>query len=294
MADWTRVGRLWSRLPVLVRAIVSGGFVFLVLQSGWTILFVGNMQVAPSVPWSVPLGLVYLWAAFQYFNGRWGPRSTSAARRESMRARGLSRREWPLALAACAAVILFIISTTVLSYRMIDVPAEEMGLPETSTFTLYAVLLTISVVAGVSEEAGFRGYMQTALERRHGSIVAVAVSAFMFWMAHLNHANGVSRILALCIMGASLGTLTVCARSILPAMVAHAASDAIVFVGATAGIGPDYLWNPIPLRETGLDGFFWFTVVVTAGSGLLGLVSLRRLAGLTAGVPSPDGAMEAV
>lgn len=294
MADSNLLRRLWSRLPVLVRAIVGGGFVFLALQSGCNLLFLANLQVAPSVPWSAPLGLLYLWVVFQYFNGRWKPSSTSAARRESMRARRLAPREWPPALIACAAVIVFIISTTVISYRLIDVPAEETGLPETSMLSIYTWLVMISIVAGVSEEAGFRGYMQSALERRYGPVFAVAVSAFMFWVAHLNHANGVPRIVALCIMGGSLGTLTVCARSILPAMLAHAAADTIIFVGGTAGFGPDYLWNPLPLRETGLDGFFWITVVAVVVSGAVGYAALRQLVGMRReGAPPPEPLMEA-
>jgi membrane protease YdiL (CAAX protease family) len=285
MVEPNPLQRIWSRIPVLVRAILGGSFVFFVLQTGCSLLFVANMQLAPSIPWSTPLGLLYLWIVFQYFNGRWNPRSTSSARRESMRARRLSRQEWLPALAACAAVIVFILSTTIISYRLIDVPAEEMSLPETSTLALYASLFMVSIVAGVSEEAGFRGYMQTALEKRYGPVFAVAVSAFMFWIAHLNHANGVPRIVSLCIMGAALGTLTVCARSILPAMLAHATADSIIFVLGTAGIGPDYLWNPVHLRETGLDGFFWVTSIAVVVSGALGYAALRRLLHMTAERP---------
>lgn len=290
MTESNPLQRLWSRLPVLVRAVFGGSFVFLVLQAGCNVLYIANTRVAPSIPWSLPLVLVYLWLVFQYFNGRWWPRSTSAARRESMRARRLSRWEWPPALAACAAVIVFIIATTIISYRLIDVPAEDMGVPEGSKLSLYAWLLLISIVAGVSEEAGFRGYMQGALEKRYGPVFAVAVSALMFWAAHLNHANGVPRIVSLCIMGASLGTLTVCARSILPAMLAHATADAIVFVGSLSGIGPDDLWHPVHLRETGLDGLFWFTMVAALVSGVTGYLSLQRLARMTTGVPEqPSG-----
>lgn len=273
--------RLWFRLPVVARAVLGGAFVFLVLQSGCTLLFVANLKLAPAVPWSVPLGLLYLGTAFQYFNGRWKPRSTAAARRDSMRARPLSGHAWRLALAACAATIVFIISTTILSYRLIEIPAEELGLPDTSALSTYSWLVMIAIVAGVSEEAGFRGYMQSALEKRYGSVLAVTVSAVAFWAAHLNHANGAPRIVALCIMGASLGVLALSARSILPAIIAHAMTDAIIFVCGTAGFGPDYLWNPVPLRDTGLDGFFWVTMAALTVAAASGVLFLRKLARIT-------------
>jgi len=284
MPDSNLVTRLWSRLPLLVRAILSGSFVFFILQSGWSLFFITNLRIAPSIPWSAPMGLLYMWVVLQYFNGRWKPASTSASRRDSLRARRLRRDEWPTAIAAIIAVIVFIISTTIISYRLIDVPAEEVGLGEATGVSLYVWLLMISIVAGVSEEAGFRGYMQTPIEKRYGPVFAVAVSAVMVWLAHVNHANGVPRVVSLCIMGASLGTLTVCARSIIPSMIAHATADSIVFLGSTSGIGPDYLWTPVPLRETGLDGFFWVTVLAVVVSGGLGFVLLRRLSG-NKGVP---------
>jgi len=281
MPDSSLAARLWSRLPLVARAILSGAFVFMILQSGWSVFFIANLKIAPSIPWSAPIALLYLWLVFQYFNGRWKPSSTSASRRDHLRARRLGRREWPMAVAAIGAVVIFIIATTILSYRLIEVPAEETGLADATGPSLYVWLAMISIVAGVSEEAGFRGYMQTPLEKRYGAVFAVAVSAVMFWLAHLNHANGVPRVAALCIMGGALGSLTVCARSIVPSMIAHAMTDGIVFIGSTASIGPDYLWNPVPLRESGLDRFFWATIVAILVSGLAGSVVLRELARIT-------------
>jgi membrane protease YdiL (CAAX protease family) len=40
-----------------------------------------------------------------------------------------------------------------------------------------------SLVSPLMEEAGFRGYLQTALERRFGVPVAVALSSFFFALA---------------------------------------------------------------------------------------------------------------
>jgi len=286
----TRITRSWRRLPVLLRSILAGLFVFLVLQTGSTLIFLANLGTTPAIPWMVPVGLAYLWFAFRFFDGRWGPKSTAAARRESMRARRLDRREWIAALGAVVPVMVFFITVTMISYRLVTVPSEELPMPEMPWWSTYAALLMISVVAGVAEEAGFRGYMQAPLEKRYGPVVAIVVASVFFWVAHLNHANGVPRLGALFVMGASLGLLAWCARSILPAIVAHAAADTIVFMGSVSGVGPDEIWEPVPLQESGIDAFFWIVTVLVVLSGIAAAVMLRRLAAVTrAGGPTPAG-----
>ena len=285
----SRVVGLWNRLPVLIRSVVGGFFVFIVLQTGCTMLFLANIELSPSVPWMLPAGLLYLWVMFRFFDGQWGFRSTADARRESLRARRLDRREWTAALGAVLPVMIFFIAVTMVSYRLVIVPGEELPMPEMPWWSTYSVLLMISIVAGVSEEAGFRGYMQAPLEKRYGPVIAIGVASIMFWIGHLNHANGVPRVVALVIMGASLGTLAWCSRSILPAIIAHATADSIIFIGSVSGVGPDYLWNPVPLRESGVDTFFWVTVIVVVLSGFAAAVTLRRLAAVTGAVSFPQG-----
>jgi membrane protease YdiL (CAAX protease family) len=276
------IGRQWRRIPLIIRTILWGLLVFTILQNGWLVFFALNMQTSPSVPWSVPLGLLYLWVAFQYFNGRWWPSSTSSARKEMMRARGLTGEEWRWALAGCFLLMILIIACAILSYRLIEVPDEGTGLPELPSWSLYSSLLMISIVAGVSEEAGFRGYIQGPLENRYGPVFAIGVTSLMFWVVHLNHPSGPARFPSLIIMGIALGALTAAARSILPAIVTHAAADSVVFVGATAEIGPDSLWHPVLLTESGVDRAFWMALVIIVVTVVAGTFVLRRLATLTA------------
>jgi membrane protease YdiL (CAAX protease family) len=275
-----KISNLWRRVPLLVRSIVNGFVVFGIFQAGAGALFVINLEVLPQVPWSLPLGLVYLWLVFQFFNGRWGTAGSSEARRQSMRARRLGPGERLPAFGAGLAVMLFFIATTIMSYRLVVIPGDELPIDGLPWWTVYSILILISVVAGVGEECGFRGYMQAPLEKRYGPVVAICVCAIFFWLAHLNHANGVPRIFALFLMGASLGVLAWSTRSVYPAIIAHASADTIVFSGSVSGIGPDYLWEPRQLRETGLDGFFWVvlaTIIVTALVGGLLIRKLRRI-----------------
>jgi len=241
---------LWLRLPLLVRTVVGGVAVFMALQLGWGAFLIANLSFLPNVPWSAPLTLLYLWVVFQFFNGRWGSQNTSQMRRNSMRARGLSAKEWPPALLGSLSVVVFIIAATLLMYRLIEIPADDAALPELPWWTYYTILVMVSVVAGVSEEAGFRGYMQSPLESRYGTVFAIAVSSLMFWVVHLNHNSGFARFVPLVIMGAALAILARGARSIWPAIIAHAAADATIFVCGTLELGPREIWYPEQDRKS--------------------------------------------
>ncbi|NIM04086.1 MAG: CPBP family intramembrane metalloprotease, partial [Armatimonadetes bacterium] len=46
------------------------------------------------------------------------------------------------------------------------------------------IILTASVV-GITEEVGFRGYMQVPLEKRYGPVVAIAIVSTLFMVLHL-------------------------------------------------------------------------------------------------------------
>ena len=276
----TRMANLWHRVPLLIRSVVAGFAVFFVFQTGSMAIYIANMTVSPNIPWALPVGLAYLWVVFQFFNGRWGTSGSSDARRQSMRARRLKAGARLPAFCAGLAVMLFFVATTIMSYRLVVIPGEELPIDELPWWTVYSILILISVVAGVAEESGFRGYMQGPLEKRYGPVAAISIGSIFFWLAHLNHANGVPRIFALFIMGASLGILAWSARSIYPAIIAHASADTLIFTGSVSGVGPDYLWNPVQLKDTGFDGFFWIvlaTIVVTGFAGALLMRKLRRI-----------------
>ena len=57
--------------------------------------------------------------------------------------------------------------------------------------------------------------------------------------------------------------------------------DAVVFMGSVSSLGPDYIWEPVPIRESGIDGFFRIVLSIVVLSGIASAVMLRRLAAIT-------------
>jgi len=272
------VVRLWRRIPLPLRAVLSGLFVFSVMQNGWFALFLANLQVAPRIPWSVPLGLIWLWLWFRYFGG-WGwPASTSAGRRRALRAGRITRQQWAWSAVYFFVFLMFLTSVVNTVYRFQVIPEEPFDISMLPWWTLYPCLVMVSITAGISEEAGFRGYMQGGLERRLGPVMAVAVTSLLFWLAHLNHADGAARWALLIAMAAMLGALTYCAGSILPAILCHAGLDTIFFVTGASDTAPWFFQQPPQISETGVDAAFVFFTALLLLSGIASAFVLRNIA----------------
>jgi membrane protease YdiL (CAAX protease family) len=91
---------------------------------------------------------------------------------------------------------------------------------------LVIAFLIIGVMPGITEELFFRGYLQTRLVARWGSIIGVLITAFLFGLIHMDLVQG----LFAAAMGLYLGYVTILARSIVPAMVCHAVNNSTSFL----------------------------------------------------------------
>jgi membrane protease YdiL (CAAX protease family) len=147
-----------------------------------------------------------------------------------------------------------------------------------SVTTLAPVLFMSALVAGISEEAGFRGYMQGMLERRYGSAVGLIVTSLFFGLAHLSHGAFLPAILFDIGWGAFYGLVAYRSGSIVPAIVLHSSADALEFF-AVWKIPPR---APEPLIwETGPDPRLWFSLFLVVTLGIASTLAFRRLASIT-------------
>jgi membrane protease YdiL (CAAX protease family) len=228
------VSWLWSRLPVIVRAVLTGTVVGLIAPLGVGIPMALNLNVAPGVPWSIPVAVAWLWLVWRYLNGHGWPRATSARRRELLRARPLTAPTWFWSLLTCALLLTFNLTFHFAHSRFQPVPMDlqpnwVLAFPP---FTLVLVLLVISAQAGIVEEAAFRGYMFTPIEQKHGPMAATLIVSVVFVLSHFNNPQNLTvfRIVNLFLGGVVFAVLVVVTRSILPGLITHAAADAIGFL----------------------------------------------------------------
>jgi membrane protease YdiL (CAAX protease family) len=98
---------------------------------------------------------------------------------------------------------------------------------------LFGAVLVFGLIAGVSEEIFFRGFMLTRLREHWGGPRAVVVTAACFGVLHVDP-NGIHMALAF-VMGLYLGFVTERTGSTLPAIVCHVVNNVVYTVQTALG-----------------------------------------------------------
>lgn len=227
-----------------------------------------NQHVGTTLPWSIVPMALYLWAYFSFIGGRWGA-GGATCRRNNLRANPLPWRVWGVALPAGLLGFGAILAYLALSARLIRMPDGESivapaGMPVS---TMFALLVMQSVVAGVTEESAFRGYMQSIVARRSGETIAILASGALFGLLHFpNHPADVAVMLPYYIVvSAMYGGLTWAANSIWPALVLHCVGDIVMLTRWWLTGYPEWQLSatmPSLVWESGIDVGFIATLLV--------------------------------
>ncbi len=255
----------------IVAAILTGVGILLAGNLPWGVLAARNFLVWTSVPWAVVPMALYLLAYWRFISGAWGLADTASTRRSYLRARRLSAPMWALAIGAGALGFVALIALLALAARLVRLPASA-PIPTPAAMPAATALLLLamqSIVAGVTEEAAFRGYMQSMIERAHGVAVAILVNGVVFGLLHFgNHPGDVLLMLPYYVaVSAVYGGLTWAADSILPALVLHCAGDVVVLTRWWATGLPEWQVTPTPpalVWHSGVDASFVATAIVAA------------------------------
>ncbi len=241
----------------------------------WSFLAGWNLRVLPAVPWAAVVMALYLWIYWVWLGGAGWPPGTGEARRRCLRARPLNGDLWGMSLGAGLVGLTALLPLLAIMGRLVRLPQEAQPIeaPPGMPFpTVFMLLLMASIVAGVVEEAGFRGYMQGPIERRHGVVVAILVNGALFGLGHYNHHPG--SVLAMLpfylAVTAVYGGLAWATNSILPGIVLHAGGDVFSLGRLWATGQPEWQLTPEPpalIWESGVDASFVLSVAAFAALG---------------------------
>jgi membrane protease YdiL (CAAX protease family) len=266
----------WSKLPISLRAILSGLLVALVAANVWPILLLSlSVPVAAAVE-MVFLGL-YLWWA----SGGGPPRRTRDSRQNAFRCGLLSRERWLWGIIGAIFFAVAVHASIVLLFRFVEFPlaAFQRGYDLSSISTLplkWLAVIVSAVSAGVCEETGFRGYMQRPIEEHHGAVIAILISTIFFTLVHLNKAWSLAGMVPI-VFGAGLllGLFAWSSQSLIPPIIGHVVMDIGLFAYWWTGIAGEF--SARPLRETGVDGPFVIACATAFVSLLVTLFAISRL-----------------
>jgi membrane protease YdiL (CAAX protease family) len=177
--------------------------------------------------------------------------------------------------------------------RLVRLPAESQAInaPQMPAFTVFLLLVMGSIVAGVVEESGFRGYMQGPIERRHGPVVAILLSGVLFGALHYTHhpASAVAMLPYYLAVAAVYGGLAYATNSILPSLVLHTGGDVFSHTRLWMTGQPEWQVSAEPpalIWETGVDAAFWGYVAALVVLGTSAVWAYSALAGAVRGAPA--------
>ena len=266
----------WSKIPIWIRAIAIGLLVNILAVGLWPAL---ALQLP--IPVAFVIMTIFLGLYVKYLSGSWRPKSTSAVRRENFRALNLPGKVW--FWGGCGALLLWANKTAFgeFIFRLFPFPPDAYaatldyfnGL--SSLDSVLAIVMT-SVVAGIAEETGLRGYMQKPLEKKYGPFVAITIVSLAFTLIHIPQVTNLPYLSVLFTFSIFFGVLAYATNSLLPGIIIHAIMDTHAFMyltgyfGETSGIRAT-------IFEVGMDSHFWWTSLTLVVTAVLFVLAIRKL-----------------
>jgi len=244
---------LWSRIPVLLRALILGLLVQILGVMPFMILARLNLRVLPALPWAALVEIGILWALWRYLGGAGWPASTAATRRRWRRANRVERSLWPATAVTGVLYGLTLVAFSAFTNLWQPMPPEAVAaileLARAPASMAIATLAMVAISAGFVEEAAYRGFLQKPIEERHGPAVAIVFVAIVFALSHAIPGP----TMPLFALGATgMGLLARLTGSIVPGIVVHILVDAGVLT---------WVW----LRPEGIERFLAFAAAAPAG-----------------------------
>lgn len=272
----------WNKLPVIVRAVLNGIVFTAVATIPWALLVKLNLKFYSSAPWSIVPMIIYLWLFWKYVKGEGWPRSTSVARNENLRANKLSAELWGAAILAGVLGLVSLIFFQKVFNQMVRLPQQQIGdLEHVPHITVFFLIIMGSVVAGIVEEAGFRGYMQQPIEKRYGPFIAICITGIFFGLAHFLHPETTLLLMPFYFYVAVIyGMLAYFTQSIYPGMALHIGGD--IWVAFIFLISGQSEWQTSPasaplIWKTGITNSFILSCIAFVLSVLAAVWAYQSL-----------------
>jgi membrane protease YdiL (CAAX protease family) len=273
-----------------LRVIWAGLLGLLITFAGsivWGVLLTVNLRTSAAIPWSVIPETGFLWLLWKYLGGNGWPHRTSESRRRSRRANPVSGSALAWSLLAGVLAIAALAGYWIALSQLQLVKMRPDIFFDYSRYPLLTVALVIvmgSLNSPITEEAGFRGYCQTSLEREFRAPVAVALASFFFMLAHLSQGLYWPKLLVFYLAGVTFGTIAYLANSILASIPVHILGDLTFFI---------FIWPRDAARKLvwdgGADAWFWVHVAQAIVFTGLAILAFRRLAQASRGARSLGG-----
>jgi membrane protease YdiL (CAAX protease family) len=266
----------WTKLPVALRAIISGLLIAMVAANVWPLLLVTLGVPLATIAEAIFLGLYVWWSS-----GGGPPLRTQAPRATAFRRGKLSPSQWFWGLLAAVFFAATVHASIVLLFRLVPFPVAVFRHGYDFSFIpglrlKWLVVVVSAASSGICEEVGFRGYMQRPIELRHGARFAILISSLFFTLLHLTKAWALIGMIPIVFgAGVLLGLLAWSSQSLIPGVIGHTVMDIGLFAYWWTGVAGTFTARTV--SETGVDRPFLVACATFAISLVIVLLAMSRL-----------------
>jgi membrane protease YdiL (CAAX protease family) len=218
-------------------AVLMGLSIQLIGTLTWVALIRRNIREHPESPWAAATMGCFLALMLAWLSGRGWPGRTSQFRQFHLRLWRPQPGAWSGENLTAILGLIGAIAGLAVMYVLIGASRPPADVSAYALAVRWSALLMGPTVAGVVEEAAFRGYMQSHLERI-GPTFAILVTSAVFTLLHATQGPVYFLTFAPGIFVVSLlyGHLALKSGSILPGMALHILGDvAYAFVTLLGG-----------------------------------------------------------
>jgi membrane protease YdiL (CAAX protease family) len=255
---------IWIKLPLTIRATISG---FLVSSAGIAVWATMILLIQP--PWTIVPMIFALCLYWKFFSGRWKSKGKNDVKRNNFRRIKLSRQEWKWGLTAAIFFVIIIQASFVITFRIMEFPKAQFNadypmLNKMPLWIAWVMLTMSSVVAGICEETGYRGYLQVPVENKYGPVTAIIVTSVVFTLIHLGKTWAHPILPHIFFASSLLGLLAYKSGSLIPGIIGHTILDIFDYSFWWTGIGGGF--NKQTIFKTGIDMNFimWLLIFIAA------------------------------
>ena len=265
-----------KKIPVPIKAVLVG----IVIYALGSFPALVAISILP-FPFSLIVLLLILFLYLNYFSGRLGIKGPLSVRfrTENFRDIRLSGDVWRWAILGALLFVVIQQSMFVVTFRIFEYDPEVMvtfQLGDHPSWLLWFFSVASALIAGISEEVGFRGYMQVPMESKYKPWIANTIVSVIFLLFHLNQGWAVPSMFGILFLSSILiGMLVIASNSLLPGIIAHFAVDIFNFSYWWSDLAGKFQFRPI--AETGIDTHFIIWLVVFIFSVVLFLLVAGRI-----------------
>lgn len=247
-----------SELRAAVLSVIVGLAYFMLLIGGTQGLVALNANVSPRLPWFPLPALIVILLVTRWLNSRW-----------DLRLRHPPSVSWPMAytfalLATLAAMCLSLLEA---SFNGLTRTAPAWPDEEVSRGFQFTFVITLPFIASVLAEIGFRGIIQTRLEKIMPLWPMLLAIAILNALMHFYDPEQMSQWGRFIALNLAFGYVTWRTQSILPALAAHCAMNLVEPVG-------EYLFGPVVLGDA--SGMSLLTIAITGCVALVLALAIGR------------------